>query len=60
MIVPAYPSRIVPLEIFMARKFGMGFFEGYILAQEFFWVLFEALGIYFGFDFCPYSIIPVS
>ena len=30
------------------------------MAQEFFWVLFEALGIYFGFDFCPYSIIPVS
>ena len=28
MIVPSYPSRIVPLEIFMARKFGMGFFEG--------------------------------
>ena len=43
MIVLAYPGRIVPLEIFMARKFGMGFFG----------VLFEALGIFLRFDFCP-------
>ena len=43
MIVLAYPGRLVPLEIFMARKFGMGFFG----------VLFEALGIFLGFDFCP-------
>ena len=28
MIVPAYPGRIVPLEIFTALKFGMGFFGG--------------------------------
>ena len=28
LIVPAYPSREVPLEIFMARKSGMGFLGG--------------------------------
>ena len=28
MIVPAYLRRVVPLEIFMTRKFGMGFFGG--------------------------------
>ena len=28
VIVPAYPGHIVPLEIFMARKFGMGFLGG--------------------------------
>ena len=28
VIVLEYPGRIVPLEIFMARKFGMGFFGG--------------------------------
>ena len=28
VIVLAYPGRIVPLEIFMARKFGMGFLGG--------------------------------
>ena len=31
----------------MARKFGMGFSWGYIFVQGFFWVLFEALGIFF-------------
>ena len=39
MIVPAYPGHVVLLKIFMARKFGMGFFGGLILAQGFFWVL---------------------
>ena len=38
------------LEIFMAWKFVIGFFE----------VLFEALRICLGFDFCPHSIIPVT
>ena len=28
LIVPAYPSGKVPLEIFMARKSGMGFLGG--------------------------------
>ena len=40
------------LEIFMAWKFVIGFFGG------FFEVLFEALRICLGFDFCPHSIIP--
>ena len=47
VIVPAYPGRVVPLEFFMARKFVMGFFG----------VLFEAVGIFWSFDFCPHSII---
>ena len=42
------------LEIFMAWKFVIGFFGG------FFEVLFEAIRICLGFDFCPYSIIPVT
>ena len=33
MIVPMYPGCVVPLEKFMARKFGLGFF----------WVLFEGV-----------------
>ena len=45
-----YPSRIVPLEIFMARKFSIRF-SG---------VLLKALGIFLGFEFCPHSIIPVT
>ena len=39
MIVPGYPGHVVLMEIFMAKKFGMGFFGGLILAQGFFWVL---------------------
>ena len=42
------------LEIFMAWKFVIGFFGG------FFVVLFEALRICLGFDFCPHSIIRSS
>ena len=34
----------------MAGKLGMGFLG----------ILFEALGIFLGFDFCPHSIIPVT
>ena len=64
-----YPGRVVPLEIFVARKFGIGFLGGYILVQGiffFFWGggggggLFEALGIFLDFDYCPHSIIPVT
>ena len=51
----------------MARKFGMGLFWGEILSRDFFcccffWGgggLFEAQGIFLGFDFCPHLIIPV-
>ena len=32
-MIPVYPGRVVPLEIFVARKFGMEFFGGYILVQ---------------------------
>ena len=38
------------LEMFLAWKFGMGFLGG----------LFEALGIFLGFDFCSHSIIHVT
>ena len=38
----------------MSWKFGMGFLGGYIVIQGVFWVLFEALGIFVGFDF--YSV----
>ena len=38
MIVPAYPGCVVPLEKFMAWKFGLGFFsvlfEGIPVATE--------------------------
>ena len=34
----------------MAWKFGMGFSWGYIFVQGFFWVLFEALGIFFSVE----------
>ena len=32
---------------------GTGYFAGYILVQEILWVLFKALGIFWGFDFFP-------
>ena len=38
------------LEIFKAQKFGTGFFGGLIFGPRIFW----------GFDFCPHLIIPVS
>ena len=34
-----YPGRVVPLEIFVARKFGIGFLGGYILVQGIFFFL---------------------
>ena len=61
-----YPGRVVPLEIFVARKFGIGFLGGYILVQVLFFFLggggglFEALGIFLDFDYCPHSIISVT
>ena len=57
--VPAYPGRVVPLEIFMARNISIGFLGGYILVQGCFGVSFEALGICLA-NFCPHSIIPVT
>ena len=36
-------TRIVPLEIFIARKLGMGFLGGLSIGP----------GIFLGFDFCP-------
>ena len=51
MIVSVYTGPVVPLEIFMGRKFGMGFFGGEILVQGIFCVLFEAQDIFLGFDF---------
>ena len=49
MIVPAYPGRVAPLEFFMARKFGMGFFRVKFWSKRFLGVLFEALGNFFFF-----------
>ena len=31
-----------------------------VVSRDFFGVLFEALGIFLGFDFCPHSIISVT
>ena len=62
-MIPVYLGRVVPLEIFVARKVGMGFFGGYILVQgTFFWGGggFEALWIFLDFDYCPHAIIPVT
>ena len=46
MIVPAYPGRVVPPEILYGSEIRHGIFGGYIVVQGFFWVLFEALGIF--------------
>ena len=35
MIVPASPGRVVPLEFFMARKLGMGFFGVKFWSKDF-------------------------
>lgn len=43
------PGCVAPLESFMA-EIRQGFLGG----------LFEAIGIFLGFDFCPHSIIPVT
>ena len=39
-----YPGRVVPLEIFEARKFGIGFLGGYILVQGIFFSFWEVGG----------------
>ena len=52
-MIPAYPGCVVPLEIFMVRKFDMGFFGGLSFGPGILLGLFEALGIFFGFDFWP-------
>ena len=39
-----YPGRVVPLEIFVARKFGIGFLGGYILVQGIFFFFWEVGG----------------
>ena len=50
-MIPAYPDCVVPLEIFMVRKFDMGFLGGSSFGPGIFLGLFEALGIFFGLDF---------
>ena len=40
---------IVPLEIFMARKYSMGFFGGFVGSPR---------NFFLGFDFSPHLIIP--
>ena len=62
MVVPVYPGSTVLrlkfnqkpnlfsfLEIFKAQKFGMGFFGDESFVLEFFWVLLEALWIFWIF-----------
>ena len=46
----------------MAQKLGMGFLGGLNvrLSPGIFLVLFEALEIFLGFDFCPHWIIAVT
>ena len=39
-----YSGRVVPLEIFVARKFGIGFLGGYILVQGIFFSFWEVGG----------------
>ena len=65
MIVPGRLScgrvRVVPLEIFIPRKLGMGFF--FFLGGGGGKGLIFGPGIFFfggGVDFCPHSIIPVT
>ena len=48
--------RVVPLEIFIPRKLGMGFF----FFLEGGGGLSFGPGIFLGFDFCPHSFIPVT
>ena len=43
-MIPVYPGRVVPLEIFVARKFGIGFLGGYILVQGIFFSFWEVGG----------------
>ena len=66
-VVPAYPLRVVQfLMLFFClislnpfwKVLRLGFFWRFIFVPGIFWVLLEALGIFFGFDFCPHSIIP--
>ena len=44
----------------MVRKFGMLFVWCLMLVQGVLGFLLEALGIFWGFDFCPHSIAPVT
>ena len=55
-MIPAYPGCVVPLEIFMVRKFDMGFFGGLSFGPGILLGLFEALGIFFGFFFITPSL----
>ena len=56
-----YPGRVVPLEIFVARKFGIGFLGGYILVQGIFFFFFlgrgggcfKPLGVFWILIFAP-------
>ena len=46
--------------MFVARKFGMGFFGVKFWFRDYLGVLFEGQGSFSGYDFCPNSIIPVT
>ena len=51
---------MLPGDFYYGSEIRHRIFWGVILVQRFFWVLFEAQGIFLGFDFFPHSIIPVT
>ena len=57
--IKVQPNLFSCLEIFKAQKFSMGFL-GVNFGPGFFWVLLEALGNFWGFDFWPHSIISAA
>ena len=52
-------GRVVPRINFYGSEIRYGMFWGLNFGPGIL-VLFEALGIFLGFDFCPHSIIPVT
>ena len=64
MIVPAYDPCVSWLCSSSGNFYGSeirhGIFGGIKFGPVIFGGLFEALGIFLGFDFCPHSIIPVT
>ena len=50
----------LPGNFYYGSEIRHGIFWGINFGAAIFWVLFEAQGIFLGFDFCPHSIIPVT
>ena len=51
---------MLPGNFYYGSEIRHGIFWGINFGPAIFWVLFEAQGIFLGFDFCPHSIIPVT